>query len=64
MTTANKIQKMVRGDVGSLLDVIFQEIRFLDEAPLNRHAANRLEIYAEQLTSSARKIYDLQREAD
>lgn len=64
MTATDTIREIIRWDVSSLLYVIQQEITFLNEAPQSRPAANRLEIYSEQLAAAARKIYNLQREYD
>ena len=64
MAYPDAIRKIIRAGAANLLDAITQEIGFLDAAPLDRHAANRLEIYAEQLAIAARAIQKLQRETD
>ena len=64
MSNTGTIREILQRDICDLLYVIQKEIKFLDEAPQARHAANRLKIYTEQLATAARKIYDLQREAD
>lgn len=60
MTNAATIQKIIRVTIMDFLAVIQCEVNLLDEAPLDRHAAARLEIYVEQLAIAARKLYDLQ----
>ena len=64
MAYPDAIRKIIRAGAANLLDAITQEIGFLGAAPLDRHAVNRLEIYAEQLTATAQEIQKLQRETD
>ena len=64
MTNTATIQKIIRASIADLLYVIQQEVNLLTEAPLDRHAPKRLEVYAEQLAIAACKIYALQADRD
>jgi hypothetical protein len=57
---AEAIKRMIRNGASNLLDAITAEIHDLDIGPLSKHAAARLENYANQLATTAREIQKMQ----